>query len=174
VSKDLKNSPWATPLNLGMRYNSEFSDFIPLFICKMAPWSFHVLYPSFDVEGIPGYPNELPPNWKDSIPKYDGDCNFAISHVTSFLEFISSINVTHEDVLMRLFVYSLEGDPRTWVKTCSSPKKISSLAGLIQAFLKYWDPTYEEESKNNADFEDEEKDLKKMKSIEDQVHQEVS
>jgi hypothetical protein len=158
----------------------KFSDFIPLFICKTTPWSFHVLYPSFDVEGFPGYPSELPPNWKDNIPTYDGDCNSATSHIASFLVFISSINVTHEAVLMRLFVYSLEGDPRTWIKTCSRPKKISSLAGLIQAFLKYWDPTQKEDQRkmdeSNADFEDklEEDSIEDevlQESVEDQVHQ---
>jgi hypothetical protein len=50
----------------------------------MAPWCFHVLHPPFDVENIPGYPNEPPPKWKESIPKFDGDCNFATAHVTSF------------------------------------------------------------------------------------------
>jgi len=66
---------------------------------------------------------------------YDGDCNLPISHVASFLEFISNINVTHEDVLLRLFVYSLEGVPRAWIKHCTIPKQISSLAGLMQVFL---------------------------------------
>jgi hypothetical protein len=48
---------------------------------------------------------------------------------------------------------------------------------LIPVFLKYWDPTYEEESKNNADFEDELEedsieDEVPQESLEDQVHQE--
>jgi hypothetical protein len=37
----------------------------------MAPWCFHVLYPPFDVENIMGYPNDVPPNWRDKIPKFD-------------------------------------------------------------------------------------------------------
>lgn len=53
----------------------------------MAPLSFHVLYPSFDVTEILGYPNELPPKWKEHISKFDGDIRFATQHVTSFLDF---------------------------------------------------------------------------------------
>jgi hypothetical protein len=68
----------------------------------MAPWCFHVLYPPFDVDNIMGYPNDVPPNWRDKIPKFDGDYNFSTWHVTSFLEFISWLNVTHENVLMML------------------------------------------------------------------------
>lgn len=97
------------------------------------------------------------------------------------MEFISNLNVTHEDVIIRLFVSSLEGDARTWVKMCKSSKEMSSFAGLIQVFLKYWDPTYEEEDqkegKNNADFEEELEedsieDEVPQESIENQVHQE--
>jgi hypothetical protein len=46
---------------------------------------------------------------------------------------------------MRLFVYYLEGDPRSWIKHCTRPKKTSYLVDLIQVFLKHWDPTYEED-----------------------------
>lgn len=54
----------------------------------------------------------------------------------------------HEDVLMRLFVFSLEGDPRAWIKNYCRPRETSSLTGLIQVFLKNWDPTYEEDQDN--------------------------
>jgi hypothetical protein len=70
------------------------------------------------------------------IPKFDGNAHFVTQHVISFLEFVSKLNVIHEEVLIRLFVSSLEGDPKTWIKHCS-PRKISSFAGLIQVFLKH-------------------------------------
>jgi hypothetical protein len=108
--------------------------------------------------------------WKDGIPMYDGDCDLAISHATLFLEFFSSINVTHEDVLMRLFVYSLEGDRRTWIKTCARPKQISCIAELIQVFLTQWTPTHEEDQskrkESNAKLEE--------NSIEYEVDQECA
>jgi hypothetical protein len=50
------------------------------------------------------------------IPKFDGDAHFASQHVTSFLKFVSKLNIIHEDVFIKLFVYSLEGDPKTWIK----------------------------------------------------------
>jgi hypothetical protein len=36
--------------------------------------------------------------------------------VTSFLDFVSRLNLMHEDVLVRLFVYSLEGDLKASIK----------------------------------------------------------
>lgn len=48
----------------------------------------------------------------------------------------------HEDVLMRLFAYSLEGDQSHWIICSISPKGISSIAGLIEAFLKHWGPRF--------------------------------
>ena len=72
----------------------------------MATWPFHVLYPSFDVTEIPRYLNEFPPKWEEYIPKFDGDIHFIAQHVASFLNFVSRFNIVHEDVLIRLFVYS--------------------------------------------------------------------
>jgi hypothetical protein len=105
---------------------------------------------------------------EEYIPKFDGDIHFATQHVTSFLDFVSRLNVMHEDVLIRLFVYSLEGDPRTWIKSCCRPKEISSLTGLIQVFLKNWDPTYEEDQDDeiNEDFDEAPQD-----SIEGHAHE---
>jgi hypothetical protein len=97
----------------------------------MAPWEFHELYPPLDIKDILGYPNKLPPKWEKNIPKFDGDALFAIPHVSSFLKYVSKLNERHEDVLIRLFVLSLEEDQWRWVKYCSGPRKITSLVGLI-------------------------------------------
>jgi hypothetical protein len=51
--------------------------------------------------------------------------------------------VAHENVWIKLFVFSLEGNPKKWIKYCSSPRKISSFAELIHLFLKRWDPYYD-------------------------------
>jgi hypothetical protein len=51
---------------------------INLFEVKnMAPWSFHVLYHSFDVTDIHGYSNELRPIWEEYTPNFGGDIHFA-------------------------------------------------------------------------------------------------
>jgi hypothetical protein len=54
------------------------------------------------------------------------------------------LEIIHEDVLIRLFVFSLEGDPKKWIKYYSGLGKISSFVGLILLFLKCWDPYYDE------------------------------
>jgi hypothetical protein len=72
----------------------------------MAPWEFHEQYATIDVKGVPGYPNHYSLEWLEDLPKYDGDPSLAIPHIVNFLRYISEINVTHEDVMMRLFVYS--------------------------------------------------------------------
>jgi hypothetical protein len=110
----------------------------------MAPWLFHVFNPSFDVIEIPEYPNEFPPRYEEYIPKFCGDTHLSAQHVAPFFDFVSSLNVVYEDDLMRLFVYSLEGDARFWIKQLCRPREISSLTSLIQAFHKCCDPNYED------------------------------
>jgi hypothetical protein len=60
----------------------------------------------FDVKGFLGYPNHYSLEWLDDLPIYDGDPSLAIPHIMNFLRYISKINVTHEDVMMGLFVSS--------------------------------------------------------------------
>jgi hypothetical protein len=74
-----------------------------------------------------------------------------VLHVTSFIEFISRFNVVHEDVMMKMFVCTLEDEVLEWFYDCS-PKEISSLAGLIRAFCKHWDVSYEEKEESIEDY----------------------
>jgi hypothetical protein len=75
--------------------------------------------------------------WVEDLPKFDGDPLFSISHVVNFLKYASKINVMHEDVLMRLLAYSLEGKQRDWVIHSCSPRSISSIVDFIEIFLKH-------------------------------------
>lgn len=63
----------------------------------------------------------------------------------------------------------MEGITRTWIKSCCRTREIASLIGLIQLFLKNWDPTYEEgqDDEINEDF-----DAAHQDSIEDHAHEE--
>jgi hypothetical protein len=58
----------------------------------------------------------------------------------NFLKYVSEINVTHQDVLIRLFLLSLETRQKNWVKHTLNPKSISSLTIFIEEFLKQWAP----------------------------------
>jgi hypothetical protein len=74
----------------------------------MAPWELHEMYPPLDIKDTLGYPDKLPPKWEKNIPKFDGDPLSAIPHVSSFVKHVSELNERNEDVLIRLFLLSLE------------------------------------------------------------------
>jgi hypothetical protein len=69
------------------------------------PWEFHKVDPSFDVQDIPGYPNYCSLEWRESCSKFDGDPALAVTHVVNYMKYASSLNVLHEDVLMKICVY---------------------------------------------------------------------
>jgi hypothetical protein len=77
------------------------------------PWTFHKLYLSIDVHNIPGYPNHFSMKWRASFPKFNGDPSLAVTHVINYMKYASSFNVRHEDVLMKIFVSSLESSQRS-------------------------------------------------------------
>jgi hypothetical protein len=67
----------------------------------------------FDFSSIPGFPNVVPimDEWGDCLPKFreDKDDNLA-DHLLEFHEVMHQLGIHHEDVLMKMFMYSLEGD----------------------------------------------------------------
>jgi hypothetical protein len=71
------------------------------------PWEFHNVYPSLDVQNVPGYPNHFSTEWRENFPKFDGDPSLAVTHVVNYMKYALSLNVLHEDVLMKIFVSSL-------------------------------------------------------------------
>jgi hypothetical protein len=73
-----------------------------------AHWSLHRMFPSLDIKDILRYPNHFSPYWGNNCPKFDGDPSLAITHVVNFLKYVLDIDVTHKDVLMILFILSLE------------------------------------------------------------------
>jgi hypothetical protein len=107
---------------------------------KMAPWEFHKKFATLDVKGILSYPNHYSPKWLEYLPIYDGDASLAIPHIVNFLRYISDINVSHEDVMVRLFIYSFEMEQRDWVRYYGGPKSITSMALFFEIFLKHWGP----------------------------------
>ena len=75
-------------------------------------------------------------NLKKKNPKFSGKHkNLASHHVQIFSELIGDFEISHEDVHMKLFVQTLEGDARDWfsfLPACS----ISSWDELLSAFMK--------------------------------------
>jgi hypothetical protein len=50
--------------------------------------------------------------WRENFPKFNGDPTLAVTHVVNYMKYASSLNVLHEDVLMKIFVSSLESSQR--------------------------------------------------------------
>jgi hypothetical protein len=96
------------------------------------PWAFHKVYPSLDVQNIPGYSNLFPAGWRENCPKFDGDPTLAVTHVVNYMRYASSINVMHEDVLMKFCVSSLDSSQRKWLADSCDPKSIRSSTKLVE------------------------------------------
>ena len=67
-----------------------------------------------------GFPNVVPDikEWGDYLPSFreDKDDNHA-QHLFEFHKLIHQLDIHHEDVLMKLFMFSLEGDTCQWYKS---------------------------------------------------------
>jgi hypothetical protein len=96
------------------------------------PWAFHNVYPSLDVQNVPCYPNHCPTKWRASCPKFDDDPAVAVTHVVNYMKYSLSLNVIHEDVLMKFFMSSLESSQKDWLAHSCDPKSIPSSTNLIE------------------------------------------
>jgi hypothetical protein len=102
----------------------------------MASWDlpreFHKVYPSFDVQDLSGYPNHFSLEWRERCPKFDVDPSLTFTHVMNYMKYASSLNVLHEDVLMKIFMSSLESSQKDWFAHSCDPKSILSYTKLIE------------------------------------------
>ncbi len=57
---------------------------------------------------------------------------------------MDQLSIHHEDVLMKMFVYSLDGHARKWYKTLPA-SSISSLKDFHHAFYSHYKITYQAE-----------------------------
>jgi hypothetical protein len=101
-------------------------------VSRDLPWEFHNVYPSLDVQNVPGYPKHYPTEWKESCPKFDGDPALEVTHVMNYMNCALSLNELHEDVLMKFFVSSLESSQKDWIAYSCDPKSIPSSTKLIE------------------------------------------
>jgi hypothetical protein len=58
----------------------------------------------------------------------------------NYMKYASSLNVLHEDVLMKIFVSSLESSQKDWLAHSCDPKSIPSSTKLIEEFLRQYRP----------------------------------
>ena len=97
---------------------------------KFAPFSF---------SDVLGFPNVVPTSneWNDEFPIFrEHKEDNPAQHLIEFHERMHQWEIHHEDVLMKMFMYSLEGDVHEWYRSFP-PTRISSLEQFRVAFNKH-------------------------------------
>jgi len=58
-------------------------------------------------------------------------------HLESFYSYADNLVISEDDVWMRFFVQSLDGEARKWFRELT-PRSIADIEALYDAFLKHW------------------------------------
>lgn len=88
-----------------------------------------------DTASIPGNSNHATWNVMRWKTKFDGDILSTLDHVSRFATYTSKFEVIHLDVLIFLFMRSLQGHI-SWLHNCK-PKIISTIKAFFDGFLKH-------------------------------------
>jgi hypothetical protein len=87
--------------------------------------------------------------WKDLLPRfYEGKDDNRVDHVHEFHALMHQLDIHHEYILMKMFMYSLDGDARKWYFSLP-PSNISSLKDFHRVFndhCKRFYPEYKDEN----------------------------
>jgi hypothetical protein len=86
------------------------SYFVAKITARFAPFDFSVLL---------GFTNTIPhiEEWGDCLPIFKEDDGYSpIEHLIAFHKYMHQMGIFHEDVLMKMFMFYLEGDARQWYK----------------------------------------------------------
>jgi hypothetical protein len=89
-----------------------------------------------DFSTVPGFPHPVPSIdiWGDHLPRFaEKKEDNSSDHLIKFHQCMIQLDVYHEDVLMKTFVFSLEGDTREWYRSLP-PSSISSLKEFHRVF----------------------------------------
>jgi ribonuclease HI len=72
------------------------------------------------------------------MPKFTGEEDItAEEHLVAFYSYADNLNIENEDVWMRVFVQSLDGEVRKWFRGLT-PGSIVGIEALDNAFLRQW------------------------------------
>jgi hypothetical protein len=83
--------------------------------------------------------NSLPTgDYLKYMPKFTGEEDItAEENLASFYSYADNLNIENEDVWMRVFVQSLDGEVRKWFRGLT-PGSIIGIEALYNAFLRQW------------------------------------
>jgi hypothetical protein len=101
-------------------------------------WSFSTFDPLSFV-GFPDYRHDLPAHkWLKRILLFAGRLGESVEdHLVSFSKLLDDFEMEHEDVAMRMFVSTLEGEARTWYKSLPNAS-IDGRDSFQEKFTKRW------------------------------------
>jgi hypothetical protein len=72
------------------------------------------------------------------MPKFTGEEDItAKEHFVAFYSYADNLNIENEDAWMRVFVQSLDGEPRKWFRILAHGS-IDGIEALDDAFLRHW------------------------------------
>jgi hypothetical protein len=73
-----------------------------------------------------------------SLPKFTGEGDLTTTeHMALFDQFVDILGIEYEDVYMRLFVQTFEGQVKTWFRGLPA-NSITTYDELETAFLRQW------------------------------------
>ena len=96
---------------------------------------------------VPGFPNTVPiiDEWEGVLPLFqEKEEDNPAHHVIKFHQYMDQLGIHHEDVLMKMFMYSLDGSARKWYRNLP-PSSISSLKDFHDTFNSYYKRIYPDE-----------------------------
>jgi hypothetical protein len=82
--------------------------FVVVLARRFAPRNFYA---------VPSFPHSLPHmlEWEDFLPIFeDKKEDNPAQHLIKFHQCMDQLDLYHEDVLMKMFMHSLDGDARQW------------------------------------------------------------
>jgi hypothetical protein len=88
---------------------------------------------------LPSILHDFPLKHYKYLPRFDGelDGHSTEKHIQVFEHFIDLFEIEHDDVSMRAFSQSLQGDAKAWFRHLQ-PQSISSWDELREAFRRFW------------------------------------
>ena len=87
---------------------------------------------------LPQVVNDMPQDYIKILPRFNGENEIdAQKHLETFYSFVDNFNVENLDVVLRLFMQSLDGEARKWFKTLAD-HSVTTWEIMEDNFLRKW------------------------------------
>lgn len=86
--------------------------------------------------GLPKPLSDIPQDYLKLLPMFNGGDDTSVpSHIEAFFAFAQNLNVEHLDVVLRLFVQSLDGEIRKWFNSLLDAS-ITTWEEMVNSFME--------------------------------------